>query len=91
MRKGVKEIRLNIRKDQEITGGDPVDYSVMCPSCMHTISIESRFFEIAYPLDYENRIKIFLSNNCRKCGEKIDIKRTKARPRNPEAELFERQ
>jgi hypothetical protein len=67
-----------------------VDYSVKCPSCMHTISIETRSFEIAYPLDYENRIKKFLSDNCRKCGETIDIKRMAVSSRNPEAELFER-
>jgi hypothetical protein len=58
---------------------------------MHTISIETRSFVIAYPLDYENRIKKFLSDNCRKCGETIDMKRMAVRPRNPEAILFERQ
>jgi hypothetical protein len=62
----------------------------MCPSCMHTISIETRSFEIAYPLDYENRIKKFLSNNCRKCGETIDKKSMNVRSRNHEAELLER-
>jgi hypothetical protein len=56
----------------------------MCPSCMYTISTEIRSFEIAYPLDYENRIKKFLSDNCRKCGETIDIKRTAVRSRNSE-------
>jgi hypothetical protein len=66
-------------------------YSVMCPSCSHTITIETRSFEIAYPLDYENRIKKFFSDNCRKCGEPIDIKPIKVRPRNPEAGSFERQ
>ena len=64
-----------------------MDYSVICPSCMHTFSIETRSFEIAYPLDYENRIKKFLSNKCRKCGEMIVIKRTKVRSSNPEAGL----
>jgi hypothetical protein len=58
---------------------------------MHTITIETRSFEIAYPLDYENRIKKFLSNNCRKCGEMIVIKATKVRLRNPETGLFERE
>ena len=66
-------------------------YSVMCPSCSHTITIETRSFEIAYPLDYENRIKKFFSDNCRKCGEAIDIKPMKVSPRNPEAGSFERQ
>jgi len=66
-------------------------YSVMCPSCRHTISIETRSFEIAYPLDYENRIKKFFPDNCRKCGGTIDIKPMNARSRNPEAGLFERQ
>ena len=68
-----------------------MDYSVMCPSCMHTVSIETRKFEIAYPLDYENRIKIFLSDNCKKCGKKIDLKRVHSRSRNSETELFMRQ
>jgi hypothetical protein len=63
-----------------------MDYAVKCPSCMHTISIETRKFEIAYPFDYENRIKIFLSDNCKKCGESIDIKRMAVRSRNPGAE-----
>ena len=66
-------------------------YSVMCPSCSHTITIETRSFEIAYPLDYENHIKKFFSDTCRKCGEAIDIKPIKVRPRNPEAGSFERQ
>jgi hypothetical protein len=65
-----------------------MDYSVICPSCLHTISIDTRSFEIAYPLDYENRIKKFLSDNCRKCGETININRMAVRSRNPEAELF---
>jgi len=64
-----------------------VDYSVMCPNCMHTISIDTLSFEIAYPLDYENRIKKFFSDNCRKCGETIDIKRMAGRSRIPEAAL----
>jgi hypothetical protein len=67
-----------------------VYYSIMCPSCLHTITIETRSFEIAYPLDYENRIKKFFSDNCRKCGETIDIKPMKVRSRNHEAELFKR-
>jgi len=67
-----------------------VVYSVTCPSCMHTITIETRSFEIAYPLDFENRIKKFFFDNCRKCGETIDRKPVKVRARNPEAELLKR-
>ena len=67
-----------------------MDYSVICPSCMYTVSFETRGFEIAYPLDYENRIKKFISDSCRKCGETIDIKPMPVRSRNPEAGLFER-
>jgi len=67
-----------------------VDYSVMCPSCMHSIAIETRSFEIAYPLDYENRIKKFLSDNCRNCGGTINRKRMAVSSRNPEAEYFKR-
>ena len=63
-------------------------FSVICPSCAHTTSIETRTFEIAYPLDYENRIKKFFSVNCRKCGGSIDIKPMKTRSRNLEAELY---
>lgn len=65
-------------------------YSVRCPSCTHTISIETRSFEIAYPLDFENRIRIYFSENCRKCGENIDIKPMRVRSRNLEVELFKR-
>jgi hypothetical protein len=61
----------------------------MCPSCLHTITIETRSFEIAYPLDYENRIKKFFSDNCRKCGEVVNIKRMAVRSRTSEAERFE--
>jgi YgiT-type zinc finger domain-containing protein len=68
-----------------------VDYSVMCPSCSHTISIETRSFEIAYPLDYENRIKNFISDSCRKCGETNTIRRTASRSRSHEGNLYERQ
>lgn len=67
-----------------------MDYSAKCPNCMHTNSMETRSFEIAYPLDYENRIKKFLSDNCRKCEETINIKRLAVRSRNPEVEQFER-
>jgi hypothetical protein len=63
-----------------------MEYSVICPSCIDAISIESRNFEIAYPLDYENRIRKFLSNNCRKCREGINSKRVAANPRNPAVE-----
>ena len=62
----------------------------MCPSCMHTITIETRSFEIAYPLDYENRIKKLIPDNCRKCGETIDTKSKNVRSRNLEADLFKR-
>jgi hypothetical protein len=68
-----------------------MDYSVICPSCTYTIPIETRSFEIAYPLDYECRIKKFFSGTCRKCGEMIVIKRTKVWSSNPEAGLFERE
>jgi hypothetical protein len=65
-------------------------YSAMCPRCTHTISVETRSFEIAYPLDYESRIKKVFSDKCRKCGETINLKPMKVRSRRPEAELFER-
>lgn len=67
-----------------------MDYSVICPSCLHTTSINTRSFEIAYPLDYENRIKKFIPDSCRKCGETINIKRMAVRSRNPEADLVKR-
>jgi hypothetical protein len=57
---------------------------------MHTITIETRSFEIAYPFDFENRIKKYFSDNCRKCGETIDITPVKMRSRNPDAELLKR-
>jgi hypothetical protein len=60
-----------------------MEYSVICPSCIDAITIESRNFEIAYPLDYENRIRKFLSNNCRKCREEINMKWVAANPGNP--------
>jgi hypothetical protein len=65
-------------------------YSVICTNCTHTITIETRNFEIAYPLDYENRIKKFFSDNCRKCGEAIYMEPLNLRSRNPEKELFKR-
>ena len=65
-------------------------YSVICPSCKHTITIETRSFQIAYPLDYENRIKKSFSDNCRKCGETTSMKPMNVRPRTPEAELLKR-
>jgi len=67
-----------------------MDYSVICPKCMHTISIETRSFEIAYPLDYESRIRNFFPNNCRKCGETIEIRPMMARSGSHEAGLFGR-
>jgi hypothetical protein len=57
---------------------------------MHTISIETRSFEIAYPMDYESRIRNFFPNTCRKCGETTEIHPMKARPRDHEAEMYGR-
>jgi len=57
---------------------------------MHTITIETRCFRIAYPLDYEDRIKKLFSDNCRKCGEAINMKPMNVRPANFGAELLER-
>lgn len=65
-------------------------YSVICTSCAHTISIETRSFELAYPLDYENRIKKFFSDNCRKCGETTHMEPMNVRARKIEEEVFKR-
>lgn len=64
-----------------------MDCSVICPRCMHTISIETRSFEIAYPLDYESRIRKLFPDNCRKCGETIELKSMRSRARFHGAEI----
>jgi predicted Zn-ribbon and HTH transcriptional regulator len=67
-----------------------VEYWIMCPSCMEANLLETRSFEIVHRVGYENCIKIFLPDKCRKCGKTIDIKRMEVRSRNPKAVLFER-
>lgn len=48
-------------------------YPVVCQKCGNTVPIETRGFKIAYPLDYENRIRKYFSDHCTKCGGMIDI------------------